>query len=110
LLGAQVGHGNGKTAATIAGAAGGAIVGNQVAGGSPGSAQTVQSCSNVARDVVTGYTVVYRYNGHDITTTLPYDPGRYVRIGIGVIAEAGDPHRRHEGPPMGMPPPPPPGY
>src|SRR5580698_9357067 len=48
LLGAQVGHGSGKTAATIVGAAGGAIVGNQIATSpSAPTTQTVQTCNNV---------------------------------------------------------------
>lgn len=39
----------------------------------------------VPREYVKGYAVVYRYNGRDIKTTLPADPGPTVRIGIGVI-------------------------
>ena len=116
LLGAQVGHGSGKTAATIVGAAGGAIVGNQIATSpSAPTAQTVQTCSNVMHDVVTGYNIVYRYNGRDITTTLPYNPGRYVKVGVGIIDEgvAANPAPRRDDhydqvPPP--PPPPPPGY
>jgi hypothetical protein len=37
------------------------------------------------REYVKGYAVVYRYNGRDIKTTLPSDPGPTVRVGIGVI-------------------------
>jgi uncharacterized protein YcfJ len=37
------------------------------------------------REYVRGYAVVYRYNGRDIRTTLPSDPGPTVRVGIGVI-------------------------
>lgn len=29
--------------------------------------------------------MVYRYNGRDVTTTLPYNPGRTVKVGVGVI-------------------------
>ncbi|MGH8662089.1 MAG: hypothetical protein ACREUB_10050, partial [Burkholderiales bacterium] len=41
------------------------------------SAQPAQPCRTVRtpRDVVKGYTVVYRYGGREITTTLPHDPG-----------------------------------
>jgi uncharacterized protein YcfJ len=39
----------------------------------------------VTREYVKGYAVVYRYNGRDIRTTLPSDPGPTVRVGIGVI-------------------------
>ena len=114
LLGAQVGHGSGKTAATIVGAAGGAIVGNQIATSpSAPTAQTVQTCSNVMHDVVTGYNIVYRYNGRDITTTLPYNPGRYVKVGVGIIDEgvaANPAPRRDDHYDQVPPPPPPPGY
>jgi len=37
------------------------------------------------REYVKGYAVIYRYNGRDIRTTLPSDPGPTVRVGIGVI-------------------------
>ena len=37
------------------------------------------------REYVKGYSVVYRYNGRDIRTTLPSDPGPTVRVGVGVI-------------------------
>jgi hypothetical protein len=40
------------------------------------------------REYVKGYTVVYRYNGRDIRTTLPSDPGPTVRVGIGVMDDA----------------------
>jgi len=105
LLGAQVGHGSGKTAATIVGAAGGAIVGNQIAT-SPSAppTQTIQACNNVMSNIVTGYTVVYQYNGRAITTTLPYNPGSYVKVGVGAVNEGGASRQR------AMPPPPPPGY
>ncbi len=50
-------------------------------------AQPAQQCRAIqtTREVVKGYTVVYRYNGRDITTTLPYDPGPTVRVGVGVV-------------------------
>jgi hypothetical protein len=44
------------------------------------------------REYVKGYAVIYRYNGHDIKTTLPRDPGPTVRVGVGVID--GAPGRR----------------
>jgi uncharacterized protein YcfJ len=106
LLGAQVGHGSGKTAATIVGAGGGAIIGNQIATSpSAPTTQTVQTCNNVMSNIVTGYTVVYQYNGRAITTTLPYNPGSYVKVGVGLI-DSGATSRQQYLPP----PPPPPGY
>lgn len=49
------------------------------------------------REYVTGYSVVYRYNGRDIKTTLPSDPGPTVRVGIGVLDGA----RGRKGPSAG---------
>lgn len=86
LLGAQVGQGNGRTAAAAAGAIVGAVAGdridNRTAYGAP-----VQRCQVVEtfRETTRGYTVVYHYNGRDVATTLPYDPGPTVRVGVGVI-------------------------
>ena len=42
----------------------------------------------VPREYVKGYAVVYRYNGRDIKTILPSDPGPTVRVGIGVMDSA----------------------
>jgi uncharacterized protein YcfJ len=83
LLGAQVGRGSGRTAAAAAGAIAGAVAGDRI-DNRQASSQPQQHCHSVesVRDVVRGYTVVYRYNGRDITTTMPYDPGPTVRVGI----------------------------
>lgn len=94
LAGAQVGKGNGKTVATATGAIAGSMIGDRVqnpqqiqtAGVQPaGRCRTVET----ARDVIKGYTVVYRYNSHDVTTTLPYDPGSTVRVGISLLGDNG---------------------
>lgn len=37
------------------------------------------------REYVKGYLVVYRYNGREIATRLPSDPGPTVQVGVGVI-------------------------
>ena len=98
LLGNQIGRGSGRTAATAAGAIGGAIVGDRLQNSQTAGTQPVQRCRTVegTRDVVRAYTVVYRYNGRDITTTLPYNPGSTVRVGVGVV----------DNPPAGTYPPP----
>jgi uncharacterized protein YcfJ len=88
IIGHQVGSGRGNTAATAAGAIAGTIIGDKV--GNPQAtapAPPAQQCRTVqtTREVVKGYTVVYRYNDRDITTTLPRDPGSTVRVGIGVV-------------------------
>jgi uncharacterized protein YcfJ len=88
LLGAQVGRGTGRDAAAAAGAVTGSVVGDRVQNPpQAASSGPAQQCRTVTltRDVVKGYTVVYRYNGRDITTTLPYQPGRTVQVGVGVI-------------------------
>jgi uncharacterized protein YcfJ len=87
VLGAQVGKGSGRTAATAAGAIAGAVIGDRIDNRQGVSTQPAQHCRTIetTREIVKGYNVVYRYNGRNITTTLPYDPGRTVRVGISAI-------------------------
>jgi uncharacterized protein YcfJ len=92
LAGAQIGKGNGKTAATGAGAIAGSMIGDRVQNPQQTQSTGVQPaerCRTVetARDVIKGYTVVYRYNGHDVPTTLPYDPGSTVRVGVSLLED-----------------------
>ncbi|GAC1419625.1 MAG: hypothetical protein NVSMB6_21580 [Burkholderiaceae bacterium] len=47
LLSSQVGRGNGRTVATVAGAVTGAIVGDRLAGGSTAQTQSVERCRTV---------------------------------------------------------------
>ena len=93
LLGNQVGRGNGRTAATAAGAIGGAVVGDQVDNRQAGARQPQQQCRTVesTREIVRGYTVVYRYNGRDVTTTMPYDPGMRVNVSVTAVDSTGKP-------------------
>ncbi len=91
ILGAQVGKGNGQNAAAAAGAVAGSVAGDRVQNPQrSASAQPAQQCRTIqsTRDVVKGYTVLYRYNGRDITTTLPHEPGATVRVGVGVVDAA----------------------
>lgn len=87
LLGNQVGQGRGSAAATAVGAIAGSMIGDRVDNRQTASAQPVQRCRTVetTRELVRGYTVVYRYGGRDITTTMPYDPGKTVKVGIGIL-------------------------
>jgi len=89
LLGSQVGGGHGNTAATAAGAITGAIVGDRVANQNQQGSQQIQRCRDIDnyRDVIRGYTVTYRYKGQQATTTLPYQPGDTVKVGISLIQE-----------------------
>ncbi len=84
LLGAQVGKGSGRTAAAGAGAIAGAVAGDRIDNRQTAAAPAAQRCRTVeiTREIVRGYTVVYQYNGRDITTTMPYDPGTTLRVGI----------------------------
>lgn len=94
LIGSQIGSGRGRDAAAAVGAVTGALVGSRMSGNAQeqGSynynTQPVQRCRQVYdsyRQEISGYSVTYRYRGRDITTTLPYDPGPTVRIGVGVV-------------------------
>lgn len=91
LIGHQVGGGRGKTAATVIGATTGAIIGDRIDNRQEQTSyntQPVQRCREIYNErgaQITGYSVTYRYNGRNISTTLPYNPGSQVRIGIGII-------------------------
>ncbi|MEW6313354.1 MAG: glycine zipper 2TM domain-containing protein [Pseudomonadota bacterium] len=89
ILGSQVGSGSGSDVAAGVGAASGAIIGDRVTNPSQAKPGSVQKCRQVdtVRQEITGYTVVYRYNGRDITTTMPYQPASTVRVGVGIIAD-----------------------
>ncbi len=94
LLGSTIGHGNGRAAAAAVGAVGGALLGDRIDNRDryrgryvdtyqqPQSTQHCRSTDNY-RQVVTGYTVLYRYNGREAETVLPYKPGPTIKIGIG---------------------------
>ena len=98
IVGKQVGQGNGNAVATAAGAIGGAMVGDRIDNRQVAQGGSVQRCRTVEsmREVVRGYDVVYRYGDRDIRTTLPYDPGRSVRVGVGIV---------NDGPTVGQPAP-----
>lgn len=84
LLGSQVGGGSGRNAAAAAGAIAGVIIGDRVANPESPQTEQVQRCRQVEsyREEVSGYNVVYRYNGREITTRLPYQPGATVQVGV----------------------------
>lgn len=92
IIGNQVGGGSGKEAATGLGAAIGAITGDRLSNDNASqqpayTMQRLQRCQNVSetRQVVSGYTVHYRYAGRDVEVVLPYDPGNSVTLGVGVL-------------------------
>jgi uncharacterized protein YcfJ len=121
ILGNQVGRGSGRTAATAAGAIAGAVVGNSIGNQQARAEQQASPrCRTIesTRDVVNGYNVVYRYNGRDVATVLPYNPGPALQVSVSVIQSAppaaGYPAPAMASsavppPPGGMPPAPPAG-
>lgn len=90
LLGSQVGGGSGNKAATAVGGVAGVLIGDRVANPSQARTEQVQRCREVPNDrqAIKGYNVTYRYNGQDITTTLPYQPGASVRVAISIVPDA----------------------
>ena len=94
-MGNAVGNGNGRALATVIGLIGGAVVGNNIEGGSQPSTQVVQQCStqNFYENRTVAYNVVYEYAGRQYSTQMQQDPGRFVRLSITPVG--------------GMPPPPP---
>jgi uncharacterized protein YcfJ len=91
LLGNTIGGGDGRKAAIAAGAATGAIVGDRI-DNDGNEVRTYQrpiyeercSVSDNWSQRLTGYDVVYRYNGRDYRAFLPYDPGPRVQVQVNV--------------------------
>jgi uncharacterized protein YcfJ len=94
-IGNQIGHGDGRRAATAAGAIIGAGVGNAQAGRRngyeqppPPRAYTVQRCETRYREDleerIDGYRVTYVYHGRRGVTELPYRPGDRIRVRVDV--------------------------
>jgi len=98
LLGSQIGGGTGNKAATAVGGIAGAVIGDRVANPDQPRTEQVERCRQVdsSREVIKGYNVTYRYNGQNITTTLPYQPGSTLRVGVSVIEDQQD--QRYEEP------------
>jgi uncharacterized protein YcfJ len=89
LLGNQVGHGKGRTLATVAGAVGGGYVGKEIEASHQQNQVTqsvVQHCETVAgSNRVTGYDVTYVSEGVQHTTRMDHDPGNRVLVQQGVV-------------------------
>ncbi|WP_413437891.1 glycine zipper 2TM domain-containing protein [Sulfuriferula sp. GW1] len=96
LLGNTVGRGNGRTAAAAVGAVTGALVGDNISNNGrrgdgyyqPRQVERCQTRDNY-RQVVSGYNVVYRYRGRNMSTTLPYNPGRFIDVNVAVAENRG---------------------
>ena len=88
IIGNQIGSGSGRTAATAAGALLGSLLGDELENGPRRQAaaehRKVRVCSYTerAKNIITGYNVIYEYNGHRFSGTLPYQPGGVVNIAV----------------------------
>jgi len=96
-IGNQIGHGDGRRAATVAGAVIGTAVGHDAAGrrntrvvteSRPYEAERCETrYDEQFEDRIDGYRVTYEYNGIRQTTQLPYDPGDRIRVRVDVHPE-----------------------
>jgi uncharacterized protein YcfJ len=89
IIGAQVGRGNGRVAASAAGAAIGAIVGDRLQARDHGDEyyeREVRRCRMVDHweSRISGYRVVYEYQGHTYNAVMPYHPGTKMAITVTV--------------------------
>jgi uncharacterized protein YcfJ len=87
LVGSTVGKGNGKVAAAAVGAATGAVIGDRWPVGStryesqPTQVEHCRTRDNY-RQVIAGYDVLYRFQGREYSTRLPYDPGKWLALNV----------------------------
>ena len=87
LIGSTVGKGDGKVAAAAVGAATGAVVGDRWNGSGtryetvPQQVERCRTHDNF-RQVITGYDVLYRFEGREYSTRLPYDPGKWLALNV----------------------------
>ena len=89
-IGSRFGGGDGRIAATAVGAGVGAVVGNNIgqqqAAAAPAQPVPVRECrtETVYETRTSGYLVDYEFLGRHYSTTLPRDPGRWLRINVSV--------------------------
>ena len=83
-MGNAVGGGNGKTAATVLGLFGGAILGDKIEGAPLAQTQEVQRCTmqNFYENRTVGYNVVYEFAGKQYSVQLPSDPGPTIALQV----------------------------
>lgn len=88
-LGNHIGDGSGRAAATIIGLIGGAMLGNRIE--NPGTTvQNVQQCTTQTfyENRAVSYNVVYEFAGKQYTVNMPHDPGPTVRLQVTPISSA----------------------
>jgi uncharacterized protein YcfJ len=83
-MGNAVGGGSGKTAATMLGLIGGAVVGNNLEGAPTAQVQDVQRCTTQTffETRTVAYQVAYEFAGKHYTVQMPRDPGSTIRLQI----------------------------
>ncbi len=83
-MGNAVGGGTGKTAATMLGIIGGAVVGDSIEGSPQTQTQNVQRCrtQNFYENRTVAYNVAYEYAGKQYSVQMPYDPGPTIALQI----------------------------
>lgn len=83
-VGNAIGAGGGRTAATVLGLVGGAMLGNRIEGDAPPETQYVKRCypQTVYESRVSGYNVMYEFAGKQYSVQMPSDPGQYVQLQI----------------------------
>jgi uncharacterized protein YcfJ len=104
-VGNNIGSGSGRTAATMLGVFGGAILGDKVEGAPAPEVRTVQNCTNQVfyENRTTGYNVVYEFAGKQYSVQMPTDPGPTVRLQITPVAAP--PVTTYPATPLGSPAP-----
>lgn len=93
IIGHQFGHGRGKKLATAVGTIVGAQLGHDAARGSHasshGSYTAYESFCEVENqvsyeEVLDSYRVTYRYKGNKYQTTMPYHPGKKIKLRVSI--------------------------
>lgn len=91
VAGSQVGSGNGRKVAIVGGAAAGALIGRHVATRGDNDRDVSYSCrernGRYQEQRLAGYDVAYSFHGRRHELRTHYEPGRYLRLRIEVVAE-----------------------
>jgi uncharacterized protein YcfJ len=81
--GNAIGDGGGRALATIAGAIGGAMLGNRIEGGGTQVQQTTQCVTQTwYENRAVGFNVTYEYAGRQYQVQLPHDPGPTIALQV----------------------------
>lgn len=82
--GNAIGNGGGRTAATVIGLIGGAMLGDRIEGQPQTRTELVRNCGTQTQyeNRTVAYDVVYEYAGRQYRTQMPQDPGRFVRLSV----------------------------